>query len=59
MHYEVTLKTACGVFPVEADKFCCEDGYTVFYARPSPGEKFEEVATFKTSSIRNIKELSK
>jgi len=43
--------------PVDADKFNCEDGgFTVFYSRPSKTEVFEEVARFKTSNIKRIKE---
>ena len=44
MRYLVTLKTAEKPFPIDADKFQCdEDGYTVFHAGPAPREKFEEV----------------
>jgi len=57
VNYEVYLKTARGIMPVEAEKFCCEDdGYTVFYARPAPGEIFEEVARFKTANVSRIEE---
>ena len=58
MRYLVTLKTADTPFPVEAEKFSCEeDGYTVFYARPAPGEKFEEVLRVKTNNIKKIEEI--
>jgi hypothetical protein len=42
--------------PVLADKFCAEAGYVVFYARPAPGELFEEVARFKSSNVKRINE---
>ena len=58
IRYEVHLKSARGIMPVEADKFCCEDGYTVFYARPAPGEKFEETARFLTKNVKNIEETT-
>jgi len=55
--YNVYLKTARGIMPIVADKFCCEqNGYTVFYARPGPGEKFEEIATFSTKNVERIEE---
>ena len=56
MQYEVYLKTTDRPLPVEATKFCCEDGYTVFYARPSPEEKFAETQRFLTSNVKNIEE---
>lgn len=57
IRYEVYLKTARGIMPVEAEKFSCEDGgFTVFYARPAPGEKFEETARFLTNNIAKIEE---
>ncbi len=44
--------------PVEAEKFQIDgDGYTVFYARPAPGEHFEEVARFSTKNIAKIEEV--
>ena len=56
-HYEVLLKSTREAVPVEANKFACEDtGNTVFYARPAPGEKFEEVARFATQNIKGIEE---
>ena len=59
MRYEVHLKTARGIMPVEADKFSVDgDGYTVFYARPAPGEKFEEVQRFLTHNINKIEETT-
>jgi hypothetical protein len=55
--YNVHLKTTNVALPVTADKFDCgSDGYVVFYARPSPQEKFEEVARFLTKNIYKIKE---
>lgn len=58
MKYEVYLKTARGIMPLEADKFCLDEpGYVVFYARPAPGEKFEEVQRFALSSVAKIKEF--
>ena len=57
MHYEVRLRTANVPVSVDGDKFCCEDdGYTVFYARPAPGEKFEEMARFSTKNVAKIEE---
>ena len=55
--YNVHLDTTDLPVPVAAEKFDCgPDGYTVFYARPSPEEKFEEVARFLTKKIDKIKE---
>ena len=57
MRYLVTLKTAEKPFPIDADKFQCdEDGYTVFYSRPGPGQKFEELARFSTENVRKVEE---
>ena len=57
MNYEVHLKTADIPCPVEAEKFSVDgDGYTVFYARPGPEEKFEEVQRFLTKNISKIEE---
>jgi hypothetical protein len=57
-HYEVHLKSADIPSPVDAEKFLCEDdGYTVFYARPAPGEKFEETQRFLTSNVKKIEEV--
>ena len=58
MRYLVTLKTAEKPFQIDADKFQCdEDGYTVFYARPSPREKFEEVTRVLTNNVKKIEEV--
>jgi hypothetical protein len=55
--YTIDLKTANKPMPIEADKFYCEeDGYTVFYQRPSKDEPAEEAARIKTSNIKRIKE---
>jgi hypothetical protein len=55
--YDVYLKTARGIIPVEADKFVCDqNGDTIFYVRSSKDQPFEEVALFKTSNIKRIKE---
>jgi len=55
--YEVRLKLDRGTVPVFAEKFSIDgDGYTVFYALPGPGEKFEEVARFSTHNVANIEE---
>jgi hypothetical protein len=56
-HYSVQLQDQAIPMPVEAEKFNCEgDGYTVFYARPAPGEKFEEVARFLTKNVKLVEE---
>ena len=56
-HYEVTLRDAPLPMPVDAEKFeINRQGYTVFYARPAPGEPFEEIATFSTRNVINIEE---
>ena len=57
MKYLVKLKSADTAFEVTADKFCMDDPeYVVFYARPAPGEPFEEVARFSTKNVAKIKE---
>jgi hypothetical protein len=56
MDYTVQLSTTDNLVPVTADKFVCERGYTVFYARPSPAEKFEEKARFLTKNVKKIEE---
>ncbi len=57
MRYLVTLKTAEKPFQIDSDKFQCdEDGYTVFYARPAPREKFEEVTRVLTNNVKKIEE---
>jgi dTDP-glucose pyrophosphorylase len=43
--------------PIDADQLTCsERGYVIFLARPAPGEKFEEVARFKSSNIARVVE---
>ena len=56
MTYEVYLKPARGIIFITADKMECEPGYTVFYARPGPGEKFQEVKRIESNIIAKIKE---
>ena len=56
MHYEVTLKDRTIPFPLDAQKFQCEPEFVIFYARPSPEEKFQEVARFSAKNVKNIKE---
>jgi hypothetical protein len=56
-HYEIFLKDNPIPLPIDADKMCCDEpGYVVFYSRPSKEEKFQEVARFKSSNVKGIKE---
>lgn len=58
MKYEVRLKTTDEPFELEADKFCLDEPeYVVFYARPGPGEPFEEVQRFLTVNVKKINEI--
>jgi len=54
-HYEVHLKDQDVPMPLDADKFYCEPGYVTFYARPAPGEKFEEVARFGADNVTAVR----
>lgn len=58
IHYEVQLKSSDTPVPVDAEKQCCESTHLVFYARPAPGEKFEEIARFEYSNVLEVKTLT-
>ena len=60
IRYEVWLKDQDTPMPVDADQMTCsERGYVIFLARPAPGEKFEEVARFKSSTVARVVENPK
>ena len=55
IRYEVWLKDLDIPTPIDADQMTCsERGYVIFLARLSPGEKFEEVARFKSSAVARV-----
>jgi hypothetical protein len=56
MIYTVYLKSSEIPVTIDADKFNCESGNTIFYKRPAEKEPFEEVKRFISTTVRAVEE---